>query len=113
MEETIITESPIGERLTKMPKGEIKYLIHEGKSIQLTEILTVGREKGNSIVIDDKLVSRRHAEIQQIRGSYYIKDLGSSNGTYINGKTISKNKYIKLQQGDTIKLGGRIILTLG
>ena len=111
-DETIMQTSPVGQRLKKLGKKNLHCLLFNGREIQMHSKLTIGREKGNDFVIDDSMVSRFHLEVQQIRGSYFIKDRGSSNGTYLNGRLISPDKYIKIKNGDTIRLGNRVVLTI-
>jgi hypothetical protein len=55
------------------------------------------------IKINDPYVSRRHAQILFENGKFYIEDLGSTNGTFINDKLITGRT--ELKDGDTIKLG--------
>lgn len=112
MDETITTESPIGKRLEKIKKKESRCLIFNGKKITLTATITLGRASSCDVVIDDMLVSRKHAEIQQIKSSFYIKDLESRNGTFVNDKKVPKNKYMKLTKNDKIRLGSKIEITL-
>jgi len=65
--------------------------------------ITVGREKYNDIVLNDLLVSRRHAQISWREGSYFVSDLKSRNGTLLNGKTVESEV---ITDGDEIKVGG-------
>ncbi len=65
--------------------------------------VTIGRREYNEIAIRDHLISREHARISRRDGRYYIEDLLSTNGTYINGTKI--NGHYKLQAGDIIRLG--------
>jgi pSer/pThr/pTyr-binding forkhead associated (FHA) protein len=51
------------------------------------------------------MVSRFHALIQKIKDDYFIKDLCSANGTFVNNTKVPENKYIKLKKGDIILLG--------
>ncbi len=62
----------------------------EPTSAQFFDELVVGRDAGVDIRLNDRLVSRRHAIVFPERGSWYINDLGSSNGTYVNGERVSK-----------------------
>ena len=111
-DDTIIQTSPVGKRLKNIGKKNIHCLLFNGKEIKVHSKLTIGRAKENNFVIEDSMVSRYHLEIQQIRGSYFIKDKGSSNGTFLNGRLVSPDKYIKIKNGDTIRLGTRVELTM-
>lgn len=63
---------------------------------------SIGRGLDNQIILEDPMVSRHHAEIY-LRGSeWYIKDLNSTNGTYVNGHAIREKA---LEHGDRITLG--------
>lgn len=68
--------------------------------------VTLGREEGE-ILLGDPLVSRKHAAFE-IYGSHHIvvKDLASTNGTYLNGRLIA---YSKLNNGDRIKIGSTVL----
>ncbi len=66
------------------------------------EELTIGRKPDNDITIDNLAVSGRHAKILTIFNDSFIEDLDSTNGTYINGKKITKHA---LKNGDVITLG--------
>lgn len=104
MEKTINSESNVGKRLSKV-RGDTKTLIYNKKTVPLIGKITIGRDHVNSIVIDDKMVSRFHAEIQRIKDDFYIKDCNSSNGTYVNEIKVPKEKYIKLKSDDVIRVG--------
>lgn len=103
--ETIISESNVGQRLNKLTKKELYKLSYKGKTFSIVSTITLGRDKENDIQIDDTLTSRFHAVIQKIKDAYFLKDLDSTNGTFINGKKVPKDKYCKLHQDDTIRLG--------
>ncbi len=64
--------------------------------------LTVGRDAANPIVIDDPAVSREHAAIVPVGNDHILEDLESANGTYVNGKRVSRRI---LQHGDVIAFG--------
>jgi pSer/pThr/pTyr-binding forkhead associated (FHA) protein len=55
------------------------------------ERMTVGRKTGNDIRIDNLAVSGRHALIITILDDSFLEDLGSTNGTYVNGRLIKKH----------------------
>lgn len=106
MDETIITSSPVGQRLERMKETDVvSYLKFNNNKIALVAKITIGRSTDNNIVIDSKLVSRQHAIIQKIKDDYYLKDSNSTNGTLLNGKKIVAEKYYKLQRGDTVTIG--------
>jgi VWFA-related protein len=70
---------------------------------------TIGRTSANDIFIPDKPVSRKHAEITFENGTFYICDLGSKNGTQVDGESISSNPEC-LNDGANIHLSSKTIL---
>jgi pSer/pThr/pTyr-binding forkhead associated (FHA) protein len=66
------------------------------------EVLTIGRQPDNDIHIDNLAVSGNHAKVLTILNDSFIEDLGSTNGTLINDKKISKHA---LQNGEHITIG--------
>lgn len=64
--------------------------------------ITIGRGLENQIVVDDLLASRQHARLVPSRGGYDVEDLGSRNGTYVNGQRISG---AHLGEGDLLAVG--------
>jgi len=66
------------------------------------ERTTVGRSPDCGIFLDDVTVSRRHAELVARDGDYFIEDLGSLNGTYVNRRRIES---AKLEDGDELQIG--------
>jgi uncharacterized protein YkwD len=65
--------------------------------------VTIGSHRSNDLVIDDNTVSRRHATITHKTGGFELADLGSTNGTLVNGKRVRAP--IALGRGDEIKFG--------
>lgn len=88
---------------TKEPA--VSHLIYNKCEIKLTETTTIGRDSDNDVIIDDKFVSRHHCIIQKIKYAYFLKDTDSTNGTFLNGGCIPQDKYVRLNHGDTIRLG--------
>jgi pSer/pThr/pTyr-binding forkhead associated (FHA) protein len=66
------------------------------------DVIAIGRSKENNIVIKNIKASRRHARIERIGATYQITDLGSGNGTKVNGKKID---FQALNKGDEIAIG--------
>jgi Protein of unknown function (DUF3662)/FHA domain len=73
----------------------------EAISITRTPVV-VGRLSTNDVVLSDPNVSRRHAEIDRSRGRWTVTDLGSTNGTTVNGKAVKENN---LHDGDRLGFG--------
>ncbi|NLW40339.1 MAG: FHA domain-containing protein [Tissierellia bacterium] len=71
----------------------------------------LGRGKDNQIVIRDPYISKRHLKIVEDEGNYYLEDLGSANGTYINEERILD--VVKLKNGDRIRVGQIEFLYVG
>lgn len=64
---------------------------------------TIGRTEQNDIVLKDRFISKRHARITKEDGIYFIQDLNSANGTYINGQQITNA--VELRDKDIIDVG--------
>ena len=80
-----------------------------GKTYPLEEDeILIGREAGITLQIDSPGVSRKHARLTYINNQYLVEDLGSSNGTFVNGERISKPWPLK--NGDTLGIGRQIQL---
>ena len=63
----------------------------------LTPALAIGRDSANDIVIDHPLASRRHARLEQDENGYIVRDLDSTNGTYVNGERLTAPRQLHNQ----------------
>ena len=86
----IVLESPGGE-----PPA--------GRSFDLDAIVTMGRDVNNAIVVEDPFASAEHAVLTYRGRSWYVEDLGSTNGTYVNGRAIGELS--PLGYGDELSIG--------
>lgn len=93
----------VESRANNIPENA--FLIVDGTRIfPLTRsVINVGRRPDNQMVIDDRRVSRVHAQLRAINGRYVIFDLDSTGGTFVNSQRISQST---LYQGDVISLAG-------
>jgi len=66
------------------------------------EVTTIGSVAGNTVVLADPAVSRKHAGIRKIDTNYELADLGSTSGVYVNGHKVPKKT---LEPGDIIRVG--------
>ncbi|MGD9646214.1 MAG: ATP-binding protein [Pirellulales bacterium] len=73
-----------------------------------SDVLTVGRDSTNGIQLHDTEVSRRHAELRRDGRTLSIADLGSSNGTFVNGHRVETLQ--SLASGDQLQLGSTLLL---
>src|SRR5262249_45717645 len=70
---------------------------------RLERLLIIGRSSTCDIVLDDDEASRKHAEIRFVAGRYRLSDLGSVNGTWVNGRRVAIPR--DLESGDEIRIG--------
>lgn len=89
--EQLFQQQPPQEQPTAEPAGDDDE-----------EALTIGRGKANSIVLDDMLVSRHHVRITADDEGLVLQDLGSRNGTYVNGERVDR---VSLHEGDRLGIG--------
>lgn len=116
---TIRFTPPLTEEVTvkveKVPRKigtlVIKQGIGSGEEFVLDKgTISVGRNPGSDIFLNDVTVSRRHAEIFRKGKIYEIKDIGSLNGTYVNKKRVES---AELNNGDEIQIGRFKMVFLG
>ena len=74
-----------------------------GAQFDLGDELTVGRADGCRIRLDDSFTSQLHARVFSRDGQFFVEDLGSTNGTFVNGSKITSPS--PLRRGDRLKIG--------
>lgn len=79
----------------------------KGRAYDLRAEQTVGRAAGCQITLDDTYVSQLHARVFTKDGAWFVEDLGSTNGTYLNTKRVSSALAVK--RGDRIKIGATVM----
>jgi hypothetical protein len=94
--EALLREKP------RAPKASIEQ--RDGPPVSLgPDPVLIGRDPQNDVVLDDRRVSRKHAEVRLRLGRYTLYDLQSTNGTYVNGRRVAEKV---LDDGDKISIGG-------
>ena len=91
-------ELELGQALLVVQRGPnagSKFLIDK-------DVTTAGRHPESDIFLDDVTVSRRHAEFRRRDGHFYIHDVGSLNGTYVNRQRVDETQ---LANGDELQIG--------
>ncbi|MCU0588664.1 MAG: FHA domain-containing protein [Syntrophobacteraceae bacterium] len=106
-------QTVVGERFPQPRSGEPAVWLSgiEGKVTGRRypvegERFRMGAGSDNDLVIEgDQYVSQRHAELRYLEGGLFISDLGSRNGTYLNGERVT-SRAVAVRRGDRIRLGG-------
>lgn len=85
------------------PNAGSRYLLDR-------HLTTIGRHPESHVFLDDVTVSRRHAEVESEEGDLVVRDLGSLNGTYVNGDRVESRR---LRTGDELQVGRFKLVYLG
>jgi hypothetical protein len=100
------SDRSVGER-----RGQVPCLISQGGggldlglSFTLDGLMTIGRSPRAEIEIEDTFASGNHARIYENGGYFYIEDMNSTNGTYVNGQRVAAREL--LRPDDRIRIGG-------
>jgi pSer/pThr/pTyr-binding forkhead associated (FHA) protein len=116
-EDTTLGLSPVeieGEGAEEFPfpedrlePGQALLLVKHGPNAGSTflldaDVTRAGRSPDSDVFLDDVTVSRRHAEIRRQADGWYVHDLGSLNGTYVNRERVEMTK---LASGDELQIG--------
>src|SRR5262245_1579723 len=77
-----------------------------GRNYPLEEPVTVlGRQFDSTVCLTAKAVSRQHAQIHNVENAFFVEDLKSSNGTFLNGKRLAPHTRVPLTERDTLQVG--------
>jgi pSer/pThr/pTyr-binding forkhead associated (FHA) protein len=104
---------PPPPRRAKRQRGEARvFMISQGNQAGLAAdlasgVIMIGRGADCELILEDDYVSTRHARVVSTPNGIYIEDLGSTNGTYVNGQRITAPTTITL--ADTVRIGKTIL----
>ena len=83
-------------------RRNLKFKMHESYSVK--ENTTIGRSKRCHVFIDDPFLSKNHARIFLKDGSFYVEDLGSTNGSFLNGRRLGSQS-VRIKDSDKLSFG--------
>lgn len=97
-----------------LSEGPAELLVIQGESPAVGErfrlqssSITLGRDPTADIPLTDEFASAQHAQLVRHEGEYYVVDLGSTNGTSLNGRRLTDSTY--LAEGDEIEIGETVL----
>lgn len=111
---TIATPRPPRRAVEAAPGPRLVVLVpartglHPGDEFLVAGEMTVGRDPANGIVLADPSVSTHHASLVRVRDGWRVADLGSTNGTLVNGKPID-GRGARLAGGEQVALGSVVL----
>jgi hypothetical protein len=92
----------VGSSLLVLEPKELK-----GRTYDLKDEVTLGRAASCTVPLDDGYVSQMHARVFQRGDDWLVEDLGSTNGTYLNGRKVTKAHPVR--RGDRVKIGATVL----
>ena len=96
--------------LTSQAPPDLQSVLKETYLSQ-TRVTSIGRQEGSTVAINHGSISRRHAEISYAHGQYLLRDLKSTNGTFVNDQRLDPEGICQLKQGDSVRFG-KVTFTL-
>jgi FHA domain-containing protein len=106
-EQTMVLARPGHEPATPDSASRAYLLVHTDGAPRVRfdlggAVISIGRASDNDVIVDDPEVSRHHCQLKLQHGAYSLADLGSRNGSWINGQPVSE---VALGPGDVIQIG--------
>jgi pSer/pThr/pTyr-binding forkhead associated (FHA) protein len=93
-------------------KGGSDERLQPGRVLGLQSPAMIGAHGENEIVLNDKLVSRRHARLRRDGTQWLIEDLGSTNGTFVDGQRCTPHREHLVPAGATLEIGDVVLQLL-
>lgn len=98
--------APVGPSLVMLTPGNTGF--RPGAEFQIAGEMTIGRDANNGIVLSDPSVSGRHAAIMRVGRDWTVSDLGSTNGTLVNGRAVD-GRGAPLRGGEKVVFGAVVL----
>ena len=100
-------QEPAVAGVDALPAGSALLVVKRGPNAGSTFLIdrdqtSLGRDTESDVFLDDITVSRTHASIERRDRAFFVKDLGSLNGIYVNGEAVEETK---LARGDEVQIG--------
>lgn len=92
-------------RLIVLDPGQTELVA--GQVLPLWTVTALGRDRDNAVVLDDEFVSAVHASAYRRDGQWWLRDEGSTNGTFLNGQPVLGEAH--LQPGDELQIGSVLL----
>ena len=104
--------SPPAAKASKGGKAPAAVVVHEPdgdkpRTVRLSGQVDIGRADGCAIRLQDTYVSQVHARLAGKNGAWYVEDLGSTNGTYLNDRKVAAP--IEVHAGDVVRVGKTVL----
>lgn len=103
-DDTIYKRSNQGRKENTQASNALQLQFGDSSLDMKTKIL-IGRDPSCDVVLKDSLVSRKHCIIEKVGEIHYIRDLNSTNKTYVNKNPLLQGKPTRLQRGDVVNIG--------
>ncbi|MCC6137734.1 MAG: FHA domain-containing protein, partial [Bdellovibrionaceae bacterium] len=97
----------ISREAQSLEKAYLVSISNKNQIIDIGDFLTIGRNPTNSLILEDGFSSQRHARIEKRGSEFVVKDLRSTNGTYLNETQVLE---ARLSQNDRIRIGESVFV---